>query len=607
MRTPLLKRATNACLSPNSIYRCTNLFIFFISLTFQASGQNPVLPEDRTFDWHQAGLKTEMTFPVTTVNVLDHGLVNDGSSPNDEVLKSLLAETIEFDFVELFFPEGEYLFLQAIELRSNVLIRGVYPGTVLVFQQIDSQHSIIATGSLTDISSTLTTTTDRSTHFLTVDNPTAFKAGDIIRISEQDQALVTSDWAIGSTGQINFVSEIKGDSIILEHRLRRVFSPANAAKIERIDPVSNISISELKIERQDATINQTSNIFFNYAVNCSISCIESYHCNFAHIDIRNSSNIEVKGSYFHEGFTYGGGGKAYGVMLHFSTGECRITNSVFRKLRHAMILQAGANGNVFAYNYSYEPYWTGTILPANAAGDIVLHGNYPYANLFEGNSGQNIVIDDSHGQNGPFNTFLRNRADGYGIFMNFNPPSNQQTFIANEITNSTLGFYLIQGTDHVQIANNVLNISTPSGGEDLDLVSFIYDDAPSFFTLTEQWPNIGYPNNLSEDDIPAERRVESNQWIACSEPIAITTSTEPLLLAEKKLVLYPNPVNESFSLDCSAIDRILSLKLFNFQGEIIRSFEEAKRYDVQGLNSGVYWLEVRFENQPTALVKLVKK
>jgi hypothetical protein len=95
----------------------------------------------------------------------------------------------------------------------------------------------------------------------------------------------------------------------------------------------------------------------------------------------------------------GGGGKGYGIMVQNTSGDCLIENNIFRHLRHSMILQAGSNGNVFGYNYSIDPYWTEVSLPSNAAGDIVLHGNYVYANLFEGNLGQQIVIDDSHGIN----------------------------------------------------------------------------------------------------------------------------------------------------------------------------------------------------------------
>lgn len=97
------------------------------------------------------------------------------------------------------------------------------------------------------------------------------------------------------------------------------------------------------------------------------------------------------------------------------------------------------NGNVFAYNHSTAPFWSAFPLPTDAAGDAVLHGNYPYMNLFEGNVVQNVVIDDSHGINGPNNMFFRNRAELYGIFMGTTPPSDHQNFIGNQVTDTTLG------------------------------------------------------------------------------------------------------------------------------------------------------------------------
>jgi len=76
------------------------------------------------------------------------------------------------------------------------------------------------------------------------------------------------------------------------------------------------------------------------------------------------------------------------------------------------LVQHGANGNVFAYNFSfnaksYAGEFIGPIYYKNT--DISLHGHYPFSNLFEGNIAQYIYSDHSHGANGPYNTFLRNR------------------------------------------------------------------------------------------------------------------------------------------------------------------------------------------------------
>ena len=96
-----------------------------------------------------------------------------------------------------------------------------------------------------------------------------------------------------------------------------------------------------------------------------------------------------------------------------------------------MLLQAGTNGNIYSYNYSLQQ--KRTELPSDAAGDIVLHGNYPYANLFEGNIAQNIGGDASHGMNGPANVFFRNRALHYGIAFSAGS-GDSSIVIYNEVT-----------------------------------------------------------------------------------------------------------------------------------------------------------------------------
>ena len=136
-----------------------------------------------------------------------------------------------------------------------------------------------------------------------------------------------------------------------------------------------------------------------------------------------------------------------------------------------MIVQAGANGNVFAYNRSVDPFWSqGLFFPSNSAGDMVLHGNYPFANLFEQNDGQNIVIDNSHGANGPYNTFFRNRGSLFGIFFSDNT-SPSQNFIGNEIPNTgtpySLVNYTIQGSDQFLHGNNNKGAITPAGTNNL--------------------------------------------------------------------------------------------------------------------------------------------
>src|SRR5438309_11771631 len=111
-----------------------------------------------------------------------------------------------------------------------------------------------------------------------------------------------------------------------------------------------------------------------------------------------------------------------------------------------MMVKQGANGNVFAYNYSIEPTLTEWLY--DASGDISVHGDYPFANLFEGNIVQTLYIDQTWGPGGPYNTFFRNREDLYGIIITQgNVTTDKNNFVGNEITNTGafLGNYIVPG------------------------------------------------------------------------------------------------------------------------------------------------------------------
>jgi len=120
-----------------------------------------------------------------------------------------------------------------------------------------------------------------------------------------------------------------------------------------------------------------------------------------------------------------GGGQGYGVNLEDNAEYCLIENNIFYDLRHAMIAQDGSQYNVFGYNYSRKPHQTNVpVMDSKFIGDMVLHGRDdepgsvgPTKNLFEGNVGKFIWIDSFWGENGKNNTFLRNRASKYGLWI----------------------------------------------------------------------------------------------------------------------------------------------------------------------------------------------
>ncbi|MDZ7778307.1 MAG: T9SS type A sorting domain-containing protein [Bacteroidales bacterium] len=189
------------------------------------------------------------------------------------------------------------------------------------------------------------------------------------------------------------------------------------------------------------------------------------------------------------------------------TPECLIENNVFEHLRHAMMVKTGANGNVFADNYSIDPHRSETI--SDYSGDISLHGHYAYANLFEGNIAQNIFIDHYRGPSGPYNTFFRNRAELYGFVITTSDNATDQQNIAGlEVTNTNFlyGMYTLNGSDHFEYGNYVTGDIVPVETDSLPDTSYYLSGLPSFWTQGLPWPSIGVPLEAGTYDIPAKQR-----------------------------------------------------------------------------------------------------
>lgn len=339
------------------------------------------------------------------------------------------------------------------------------------------------------------------------------------------------------------VTSITGDSLHFAKPLRRSYTSAPA--IRRILPRRQVHLRCLAIERQDVTTSQTTNVFFRNALDCSMHGIDSHLGNYAHVNAWRSARITIENCHFKDAHAYNSGGKGYGVLVDFGTCDSYIHQNTFEHLRHSMLLQAGANGNVFAYNRSVDPNWSSFPFPANAVGDLVLHGNYGYMNLFEGNAVQNIVIDNSHSINGPHNTFFRNRAELYGIFMNTSPASNDQNLIGNQVTNTSstpYGQYALQGTGHFTYGNQIKGTIQPVSTLEPDSVSLFGYDYPSFYAALSAIPPIRTDNWQSTAPlIQAQYRWDVlGQAAACSDSTFLITAVVDAP-ADHGLRAYPNP------------------------------------------------------------------
>ncbi len=292
--------------------------------------------------WQRAGYTgTKPVFP-TTLNVHDYGADTTGAHPCDAALTGAIT-ALNGRPGNIYFPAGTYLFNEPIHInRDSIVLRGAgYDATVLRFRPTGGASNLInIAGTASVDTSALSADAMRGATSVSADRGT-FHAGDWLNLSMDDRDLMTSSWAYGSLAQTFQINAVVDDTLFFSSPLRASFFRAKRATLRRIIPRNNIGIECLKIQRMDATPDQTSNIVFDYAANCWVTGVESDSANFAHIEINRSANIDVTGCYIHGAFAYGGGGQGYGILVQFGSGECRAEANYFNHLRHSMVLQAG--------------------------------------------------------------------------------------------------------------------------------------------------------------------------------------------------------------------------------------------------------------------------
>lgn len=531
------------------------------------------IPPARLTDWSHAGLQDSIPSYTNVVSILSYGGIADGVTPNDTPFQNALA-ALNGQPGTILFPAGSYLFAHSISLPDSTVLQGTGSTSKLLFDLAgNTQDMINIQGSLGANIWGVSQYLSKNDTTIYLDSTTGLNIGDWVILYGNDSSLLFSDWAYGSVGQIFHIKDIQANKIVTDMPSRRDYPASFSARLKRITPVKDVGIECLYLERKDSTTQQTTNINFTCAVNCWVLGVESFRTNFAHIGLTRSSHITIRGNYFHHSWHYGGSGQGYGIATQYTSGDCLIENNNFEHLRHSMLVQAGANGNVFAYNYSKDTYWDEPVLPANSAGDAVCHGNYPYLNLFEGNILQNIIVDDSHGINGPLNTFFRNRAQLYGIVMNTGTPTDSVNYVGNEVTNPTFpyGNYSLSGAGHFQFGNNIKGTITPAATTALPENSLYLDAAPGYWMASLTFPPIGTPYPYNSVKNPAQTRYISGDFTDCTpNPHFTPLSVSNISGQDTPIEFYPNPVDEDLFVTVPAA-QTFHFYLYNALGQLISS------------------------------------
>jgi len=357
------------------------LFLVFLT-TMMSAGIAQVIPNDRVVDWGVAVESFDFQYPSDEISVTDFGAVGDGVTDDSQAVTDAITSLGDEGGV-VNFPVGTYLINSPLQLKQNIVLRGVSSdSSVLIFDLGQAAvNCIVVSASQSEEFSPLYGGFEKGSQKLLSDFANNFVNANFAEIVQDngDWDIAPASWAQNAVGQIVRVDGVEGDTIFISDPLRISYGENLDPGIRAISPVKNVAVECMKIRRVDEPEEGAgSNIYFNFAANCKVKGVESDSSVGAHISINYSTNIKVTGNYIHHAFTYDGAGtRGYGVKLSQHSGECYIANNIFKHLRHAMMVKTGSNGNVFAYNYSIEPFRSEPI--SDLSGDISLHGHYAFS------------------------------------------------------------------------------------------------------------------------------------------------------------------------------------------------------------------------------------
>jgi len=408
-----------------------SLRIVFLCLFLPALAMGQSIPRDRLVKW-DPGVRGGVPNVATVTDVMQHGAKGDGITDDTQAFRRAIASVKGEGAVLV--PRGTYLLRGNLALKSGIVLRGEgAQRSHLVFDFPTKKHvgAIRMTGWDEHVEMPIIDGYSAGSKRLTFDKDYALSPTGHLRIYSSNDAGVMytkpewqQSWAENSRGQLVQISAAKGKYVEIDTPLRLDHKPELEPRAMLLVPIIRSGIEKLHVKRLDSS--DDSIIFIADAVNCWVIDSELENCSRAHIWARRGRWLTIEGNYMHHAHDYGGGGHGYGVALSEHSSDCLVTDNIFISLRHSLLLQKGANGNVLSYNYSRE----------NKLCDISIHGHYSYMNLFEGNVVQDIQVADFWGPTGPLTTLFRNRVESGGITVRDH--SHRTNIIGNSILRGEL-------------------------------------------------------------------------------------------------------------------------------------------------------------------------
>ena len=477
--------------------------------------------EIRTISW-KPGLSVAPPGVTSTIELFP---VEAGGIAGDDARINAAIENAQPP-AKIILAKGVYRLENSVTMKSGVLLQGAgMRKTILVFR--GANDCFILRGSHEPVELKIDSGFNRGSRAIEVPGSAGLSPGQLIKVYSDNppERVVSSYRTLADTrpnayGQLVQVSRrLENDSIEIDTPLRLDYRKHLEPRLKIIRPIEFAGIENLSVFMTEPEEGKPGGhtISIDSAVNCWVRGCELGYSRYAHVWVTDSRFLTFENNYSHHGWRHDGQDRlwGYGLCLAERVSDCLVANNVFESLRHAVILETGANGNVVSYNYSTA---SNPQQNRDDSCDFSVHGFYAYMNLFEGNLFQFAESSDFFGRTGPLITFYRNRVQGLGIKIN--NESHFAVLVGNEFERG--GIYATHDVTGTTVIGSVLQNPKPRPGygktflvegapigSEVRLRPSLYlTEKPSFLESTP-WPCYGPDVGTESPTLPAQVKYDN--------------------------------------------------------------------------------------------------
>ncbi|NNF01368.1 MAG: hypothetical protein HKN22_01670, partial [Bacteroidia bacterium] len=228
--------------------------ILFYSLMFCAMLANAqTVPINRIADWTLAGYQGTIPTPSQIVDVTSFGAVGDGVTNDHAAI--IAAKNSLTGIGVLYFPPGNYLVNNEINLPGSIILRGAGADSSTISFDLGNgtQNCINIVAAPTGDFYKARGGFQKGSSKIVVDSIQHFTAGSHCEILQENGSWDTNPavWAEQSIGQFFKILSISGDTLVIDHPLRFEYDSLLNPRLRTYNPVEDVGIECIAIKRID--------------------------------------------------------------------------------------------------------------------------------------------------------------------------------------------------------------------------------------------------------------------------------------------------------------------------------------------------------------------